>query len=83
MRWGAVDVWREALTKIEELKLDGKAFCGGVADIAKFFAQVRRDIVYNMAAVAGIPPTKLTAYRAYVEDLLLHNCLAWGNWKTA
>ena len=39
---GAVDAWREALAKIEELKLDGKTYCGGVADIAKLFDQIRR-----------------------------------------
>ena len=63
---GAVDVWHEALTNIEELKLDGKAFCGGVADIAKFFDHVRRGIVYKMVAVAGMPPMILTAYEAYL-----------------
>ena len=55
-----------------------KPLCGGVADIAKFFDQVRRDIVYKIAAAAGIPPTILTAYRAYIENLLLYNCLAGG-----
>ena len=34
---GVGDAWHEALTRIEELKLEGKPFCGGVADIAKFF----------------------------------------------
>ena len=43
---GAVDAWHAALTKIEELKLDGETFCGGVADIAIVFdrtqfAQIR------------------------------------------
>lgn len=31
-----------------------------------------------MAAAAGIPPTILTAYRAYIENLLLYKCLAGG-----
>ena len=31
---GAVDAWRKALTNIEEFKLNGTPFCGGVADIA-------------------------------------------------
>ena len=53
MRLGAVDVWCESLTKIEELKLDGKPFCGGVADIAKLFDQARRGIVYNVVAADG------------------------------
>ena len=39
----AVDSWREALTIIEDLKTDGKAFCGRFPDIAKFFDQIRRD----------------------------------------
>ena len=34
---GAVDAWHTVLTRLEELKLDGTPFCGGVADIAKFF----------------------------------------------
>ena len=61
---GAVGAGREALTQIEGLKSSGKAFCGGVADIAKFFDQIRRGIVYKMVAAAGMPPTILTAYRA-------------------
>ena len=57
---GAVGAWHEALTKIEELKLDGKADCEGVADIAKFFDQTRREIVFQMARAAGIlPPSSL------------------------
>ena len=75
---GAVDAWREALTTIEELKLDGKAYCGGVADIAKFFDQIRRAIVFQMAEAACIPPEVLAAYKAYIENLLLYNCLAGG-----
>ena len=61
---GAVDAWHEALTQIRELKLDGEAFCGGVADIAKFFDHVRRGTVYKMAAAAGMPPVILRAYKA-------------------
>ena len=75
---GAVDAWYEALAKVEELKLDGKAFCGRVADIAKFVDQVRRGIVYNVPAAVGLPPMILSAYKAYIENLLLNNCLAGG-----
>ena len=49
---GAVDAWIEVLTMTEELKLDGKDYCGGAADIAKFFDQVRRDFVYRIAKAA-------------------------------
>ena len=34
---GAVDAWRQVLATIEDFKLEGKPYCGGVADIAKFF----------------------------------------------
>ena len=64
------------LPTIEELRLDGKTIGGGSADIAKFFDQVRRGVVYKMAAAVGIPPMILRAYRAYIENLLLYNCLA-------
>ena len=33
LEMGAVDVWRKALTDIEELKLSDTSCCGGVADI--------------------------------------------------
>ena len=35
-----------------------------------------RGIVYKMAAAAGVPPKILRAYRAYIENVLLYNCLA-------
>ena len=61
---GAVDAWREALTIIEDLNLDGKHYCGGVADIAKFFDQVRREVVFQIAVAAGMPPNVLKAYES-------------------
>lgn len=42
---GVADAWRKALASIEQLRLNGKPFCGGVADIATFFDQVRRGLV--------------------------------------
>ena len=52
---GAVDAWHEVLTALEEHKLNGKHFAGGVADIAKFFDQIRRDLVYKTCKAAGVP----------------------------
>ena len=46
---GAVDAWMQVLANIEDLKLDGQHYCGGTADIAKFFDQVRRQLVYTIA----------------------------------
>ena len=51
---GAVDAWREVLTTLEEHKLNGKQFVGGVADIAKFFDQIRRDLVFKISRAAGM-----------------------------
>ena len=68
---GAVDAWHEALTIIEDLKLDGKHYCGGVADIAKFLDQIRREVVFQIAAAAGMPPNVLKAYKSYIDHLLV------------
>ena len=75
---GAMDAWHEALTEVEEMKMMNTDFCGGVADIMKFFDQIPRRIVYNLLAVAGIPKPILAAYAAFLEDLMVHNVLAGG-----
>ena len=75
---GLVDAWRNAPTSIEQLKLDGTRLCAGVGDIAKFFDQVRRRLLYRMAVVAGMPPMVLGAYIAYIGNLPLYDCLAGG-----
>jgi len=76
---GAVDAWHAALTNIEELKLDGKAYCGAVSDIMKFFDQIRRHVVYRIAEAAGMPTNVLRAYMAYIENMKIYTCLgeAW------
>ena len=75
---GAADAWHEATTEIEELKINDEGFCGAVADIAKFFDQIRRLLVYKVAKAAGMPEPVLRAYQTYVESLLMYNCLAGG-----
>ena len=75
---GAADAWHAALTDVEEHKLKGNAFCGAVADIMKFFDMIRRDLVYEMAKAAGMPVRILVAYRAYLENMQVYNCLAGG-----
>ena len=49
-----------------------------VADIAKFFDQIRRTLVYAMVRAAGMPEGILAAYQAYFENLQVYNCLAGG-----
>ena len=75
---GAVDAWHEVLTTLEECKLEDRSYCGGVADIAKFFNQIKRAMLYQVAAAAGMPTGVLTAYNAYLEHLKLYNVLAGG-----
>ena len=45
---GAVDAWYQTLMDIEMLLLDGTPFCGGAADIHKFFDQIQRRLVYEI-----------------------------------
>ena len=75
---GAVDAWHEVLTTLEEHKLSGRRFAGGVADIAKFFDQIRRDMVFRVCRAAGMPEGVAQAYEAYINDLKVYNCLAGG-----
>ena len=58
--------------------MDGRRYCGGAADIAKFFDQIRRELVYRLAKASGMPDPVLTAYRNYLEALVVYNCLAGG-----
>ena len=66
------------ISNLEEYKLNGKQFIGGVADIAKLFDQIRRNLVYNICKAAGMPTGVLRAYEAYLENLKVYNCIAGG-----
>ena len=56
---------------LENHKLDHTHYCGGTADIAKFFDQIRGRLVDRIAAVSGTPKPVLTAYETYLENLLV------------
>ena len=73
---GAVDVWYAALTDLEELKLNGTPFCGGVVDIAKLYDQIIRTVVYTMAAYAAMLGHVLVAHKDYIGRLQFFKCLA-------
>jgi hypothetical protein len=75
---GAVDAWYKVLTDIELLALEEQSYCGGAADIVKFFDQIIRELVYMLARSAGMPSKVLGAYIRYVEGLQVYNCLAGG-----
>ena len=75
---GATDAWYEVLTKVEGHRLAQLPFCGGVADIAKFFDQLRRPLVYKLSETAGMPPGTLKAYEGFLEKLEIYNSVAGG-----
>ena len=50
---GAVDAWFQQAMDIEQMLLDGTPFCGGTADIHKFFDQIIRELVYTATSLAG------------------------------
>ena len=75
---GAVDAWMDVTATLENYKLGHTHYCVGTADIAKVFDQIRRSLVYRIAAASGMPKPVLTAYETYFENLLVYNCLAGG-----
>ena len=75
---GAADAWHEVLASLELHKLKDQHYCGGVADIAKFFDQIVREIVICLAEAAGMPKNVLTAYTSFLQNLKVHNILAGG-----
>lgn len=75
---GAVDAWMDVTATLEDHKLDHTHYCGGAADIAKFFDHIRRSLVYRIVGVSGMPQPVLTAYESYLENLLVYNCFAGG-----
>lgn len=66
------------INTLEDQKLNGKHFVGGVADIAKFVDQSRRDLVFRTCKAAGMPTGVLRAYEAYLENRKVYNCVAGG-----
>ena len=73
---GAEDAWHITCMEIEELTLEGTPFCGGTADIMKFFDQIPREVVYRIAERTRMPSRVLKAYREFQESLKIRNSLA-------
>ncbi len=73
---GAEDAWYQTMIDLELMQLEGKPYCGGAADIMKFFDQIQRPLVYELLKVAGMPEPILDTYRRFQEGLKVHNSLA-------
>ena len=79
MRLRSIEEWTVAWALPETFAgVNGAPYCGGVPEIAKFCDQIRRKVVYTLAAQAGMPANILAAYTAFLESLTLYNCLAGG-----
>ena len=72
---GAVDAWYQALMDVEQMLLEGTPFCGGAADIHKFFDQIQRDLVYQLLQTSGMPEPIITAYKNFLENLKVYNSI--------
>ena len=70
---GAVDAWYQTWMDIEMLLLDGTPFCGGAADIHKFFDQIQRRLVYEILEMAGMPKQVILACKIVLENLNVYN----------
>ena len=75
---GAADAWHGTLSLIENYKLSDQQYCGGVADVMKFFDQLRRDLIYLILRYAGLPEKILQPYSLFLDHLTLYNSVAGG-----
>ena len=75
---GATDATYQALADIERMTMEGTQYCGGAADIYKFFDQILRQLVYKVFEMAGMPPTILSACRRFLEELVAYNIILGG-----
>ena len=62
---GAEDAWDELSADIEDWDVNNIEYAGGTVDIAKCFDQIIRELVYSLAAIGGMPPQVLDAYRRF------------------
>ena len=72
---GETDAWYNLLLELELTDLQGMPYCGGTADIQKFFDQIQRTILYKAAELAGMPKQVLRAYSKFAEGLKAHNSI--------
>ena len=68
---GAADATYQVLSDVERMTLEGTSFCGGAADIFKFFDQILRPLAYMVLRLAGMPTRILSAYQRFLEELSL------------
>merc|ERR1712139_283251 len=60
------------------MSLEGIEFYGVAVDIAKYFDQINRALVYMLMKAAGIPTKVLDAYARFQEELKVRNTIGGG-----
>ena len=70
---GAEDAWYLAAINLEDMVIRGVPYCGGTADIMKFFDQIPRELIYALCKKAGMPRDILETYAAFQENLVIRN----------
>ena len=63
---------------MEQMRLRGEAYSGAAVDISKFFDQVIRSLLYELARRAGMPERIIGAYEKFQEELLTMNTIMGG-----
>ena len=59
----------ELAVEIELKHLRNDNFCGGTADIFKFFDQISKILLYTVARTTGLPDGVLWVYISFQENL--------------
>ena len=62
MPQGATDATYTIGLAMEQMRLKGEAYSGAAVDISKFFDQVIRSLLYELARQAGMPENIIGAY---------------------
>ena len=75
---GADDAAYETGVVTELCKVSDQSYTGGSADIYKCFDQVQRPLIYKLLEQAGMPAGILSAYKRYMDQVLVHNAVAGG-----
>ena len=76
--YGATDSAYEVAIDFELARLEGEHTCGGTVDIAKFFDQIVREVVYTVCRIMGMPARVLETYIMFQETVVTRNVVATG-----
>ena len=75
---GAAAASHQVLLDIELMTLEGVPYCGGAADIQKFFGHIVRQLVYHSLRITGMPLSMILTNRRFSEQMLTYNIVAGG-----